>query len=81
MAGSPLIELDFQEGSTFRDLVERLARQFPEMVGVIISSDYRSLLSAMLFHRENGETILPDEMDRPLTDGDHLILSYFIVGG
>jgi hypothetical protein len=73
------LELDDQ--ATYRQIVQRLARDYPAMIGSLIAPDGLSFLSANLFSRENEEAIMPDQMDDQPRDGERLVILYFIVGG
>jgi len=81
MAGAREVELDFPAGVTYRGVVQRLADLFPGLVGAVITEDKNSLLSAMIFDRNGGESILPAMFDQSPQEGDRLMLLYFIVGG
>ena len=81
MAGVREIELDFQTNVTYHEVVRRLADLYPGLVGAVIAEDKTSLLSAMIFDRNGGESILPGMWGQSPQDGDRLILLYFIVGG
>ena len=69
------------ETATYHEVIRRLAYLYPGLVGTIIAPDQSSLLSAMIFDRNGGETILPGMLEQSPQDGDRLILLYFIVGG
>jgi len=75
------IRLELKDGSTYRDIVAQLADRFPALIGVLIAPDRRTLLSANLFKRQDGQPVMPDQMDDQPEDGARLIILFFIVGG
>jgi len=81
IAGRGEVSLTLPESASYRSVIKALAQMYPGLVGMIIAPDERSLLSAMIFDRNGGETILPGMWDQSPQDGDRLILLYFIVGG
>jgi hypothetical protein len=81
MTGVREAALDMENGCTYRNVVQRLAGLFPELLGAVIADDRNSLLSAMIFNRNGEECILPDQMDLHPQESDRLLLMFFIVGG
>jgi hypothetical protein len=81
IAGRREVSLTLPETATYHDVIQSLAHMYPGLVGMIIADDQRSLLSAMIFDRNDGEAILPGMLDQSPRDLDRLILLYFIVGG
>ncbi len=81
IAGVPAIEVEFQHGITFGQIVEWLAEQYPDMVGIIIQKDKKALLNSNLFII-NGEMAQPAFLmsDSP-KDGDRLTLVAVATGG
>ena len=73
--------LEIGENASYRDIVSFLADEYPELIGILISEDRRSLLSANFFSRNGEEPILPDDMDKIPQEGERLVVLYFIVGG
>ncbi len=81
LAGEKKIQLALDDQASYRDIVQKLARQYPEFVGVLIAPDEHAFLSASLFNRIDGDPIMPDAMDALPQDGERLVILYFIVGG
>ena len=81
IAGQKKISIQLADQASYADLVQILAKLFPKLVGVLISTDERSLLSGNLFSRDNEQPIMPDEMTGVPQDRERLIILYFIVGG
>jgi hypothetical protein len=73
--------VEISDRASYRDIVSFLAGEYPQLIGLLISEDRRSLLSANFFSRNGEEPILPDDMDKTPQDGERLVILYFIVGG
>ncbi|WP_322792417.1 MoaD/ThiS family protein [Bellilinea sp.] len=81
IAGKPAIEVKFPRGVTFGQIIEWLAEQYPDMVGIIIQEDRKALLNSNLFII-NGEMAQPAfQMDDSPQDGDRLTLVAVATGG
>jgi molybdopterin converting factor small subunit len=81
IAGQGSIQLSFPSGSTYRDVVRKLAELYPDMVNIIIDPNEQIFLSSNLF-------IINDEMTTPVfimenqpKDGDKLTLLAVMTGG
>lgn len=81
IAGSRQITLQLKENASYADLVEKLGKLYPELPGIIIASDGRSLLNANFFSRDGEEVIFASQMDEPVRAGEKIILISIIVGG
>lgn len=81
IAGSRQITLQLKENASYADLVEKLGKLYPELLGIIIDSDGRSLLNANFFSRDGEEVIFASQMDEPVRAGEKIILISIIVGG
>ncbi|GIV65793.1 MAG: hypothetical protein KatS3mg047_0186 [Bellilinea sp.] len=81
IAGVPAVEVEFPCGITYGQIVEWLAEQYPDMIGIIIQDDKKSLLNSNLFII-NGEMAQPAfQMDDSPQDGDRLTLVAVATGG
>jgi molybdopterin converting factor small subunit len=81
IAGENSIQLSLPSGSTYRDVVRKLAELYPEMVNIIIDPGEQIFLSSNIF-------IINDEMTSPVfimenqpEDGDKLTLLAVMTGG
>jgi hypothetical protein len=81
ITGLKTIQLTLDNRASYRDIVQVLADRYPVLIGVLITADKRSFLSANLFDRNGDEPIMPDRMDDQPGNGDRLVVLYFIVGG
>ncbi len=81
LAGSAGIELELKVGETYQGVVEALARQKPELIGILIDPDGKTFLSSNMFII-NGDMSQPAMlMDEKPSDGDHLMIISPITGG
>jgi molybdopterin converting factor small subunit len=78
--GERSTRLTIPRGTNFRGVVRRLAELYPDLVGLVITTDDRETLNATIISR-NEEVILPEMMDQCPEDGDQLILIPTIEGG
>lgn len=73
--------LQLPQGSTYRDLVRKLANDHPELVGILIAPDEENFLSSNMFvingNLENAVMLL----DQPLENGSTIHLMSVITGG
>lgn len=81
ITGMKTVQLSLENQASYRDIIQVLAKRFPGMIGILITPDQRSFLSANLFNRNGDEPIMPNCMDNQPEDGDRLVIVYFIVGG
>jgi sulfur carrier protein ThiS len=81
IAGGVPLEVELPEGSTYADVVARLALLKPEFVGILIDRDGRTFLSSNMFIH-NGDMAQPAMlMDENPRDGDCLTIISPITGG
>lgn len=75
------IEMELAEGTTFGEIVARLAELYPELVGIIIDPNSLTLLNSnfLIINGEMGDPAFIME-DTP-RDGDRLTLVSVATGG
>lgn len=66
-------------GSTVGECLENLVEQFPELRRVLFNKDGR--LQHYIDVYINGESVYPEELAKPVKDGDNLHLLMVIAGG
>ncbi len=81
IAETDLLQLNFPAGITYHDVVERLADDYPEMVGILIDESKRSFLSSTMFVINNEMMDAVMIMDKHPKDGEHLALLSIMTGG
>ncbi|MDD5368713.1 MAG: MoaD/ThiS family protein [Anaerolineaceae bacterium] len=81
LANEKSIRLNLPAGATYRDVIRILADKYPELVGMVITSQQDDLLNANILSRNGEDMILGERMDECPTDGDRLLLLSIIVGG
>jgi hypothetical protein len=64
-------------GGTVRECLDNLSELFPVFKKILFSAD--GSLTALVFL--DGETIMPDNLNRPITSNSRLLLAPMIYGG
>jgi hypothetical protein len=81
IAGETRIQLSLPAETTYGEIVTRLAEMFPDMIGIIIAEDKKSLLNSNLFII-NGEMSQPAFiMDESPGEDDVLTIVSVATGG
>ena len=81
VVGQKIISLALPDAATYRDIVRRLAADYPGLVGLVIDPDRENFLSSNMFVI-NGDLATPAMLlDEVPLDGAHLILMSVITGG
>jgi len=75
------VDFEVEPGATYTDVVRKLSEAYPQLTGVVIDSDGKSLLSANMFSMDGEEMIQPDQMEQAPAPGARLMLMSIIVGG
>ncbi len=73
------IEVVEVNGSTVGECLDHLVKQFPNMKKMLFSDSGELLEYAGIF--VNGEDTYPEELAKPVKDGDKLQVIYIIGGG
>ncbi|MHC1781711.1 MAG: MoaD/ThiS family protein [Anaerolineaceae bacterium] len=81
IVGTKQISLTFEEGATYSDVVEKIGRDYPDLIDIIIEPNRRCLLNANFFSRGEEDVIFPTQMEEKVQPGEKLILISIIVGG
>jgi molybdopterin converting factor small subunit len=66
-------------GSTVSECLNHLVRQFPDVEKVLLAENGELLEDIGIY--VNGEDAYPDELAKPVRDGDELYVLYMIAGG
>jgi molybdopterin converting factor small subunit len=75
------IELDLDQGTTFRDLVAKLAELYPALVGNVIRPDRQTLQAPNIFNLNATKMVQTGQMDSGPGEGDRVILMSMSAGG
>jgi molybdopterin converting factor small subunit len=67
------------EGKTVRECLHKLVRKFPKLKRMLLDSEGN--LQQYYEYYINGESVFPQDMKKPLKDGDKLNVLYIIHGG
>ena len=66
-------------GSTVGECLDYFIRQFPHTKGLLFDKDAKLFGHIDIF--VNGVSIFPEELAKPVNDGDTISMIYLIVGG
>lgn len=81
IVGQKEVAWELPPGTTYAQIVERLGREYPGLIGTLIDADGKTFLSSNMFII-NGDMALPAMvMDESPRDGDRLWLVSVITGG
>lgn len=81
ITGTPKSTMTLPEGTTYRQVVQRLGEQHPELVGVLIAEDGETFLSSNMFVIDGDYANPAMVMDDQVKDGENLHLVSVITGG
>jgi hypothetical protein len=81
VVGKKIISLTLPDSSTYRDIIRRLATDYPALVDLIIDRDRETFLSSNMFVINGDLATLAMRMDEVPPNGVHLILMSVITGG
>jgi hypothetical protein len=81
IAEKGIIDLKIPANSTYHDIVERLASEYPDLVNILIDPDKKKFLSSNLFIINDEMTSPVFEMEKHPKDGDRLTLISVMTGG
>lgn len=81
ITGTPQSKLSLPEGTTYREVVQRLGELHPQLVGILIAEDGETFLSSNMFVIDGDYANPAMVMDDPVKDGEHLHLVSVITGG
>lgn len=75
------IRLELDDGATYREIVRRLGKMYPRLIGLVIDTDGETLLSGNVLII-NGDLATPAMvMHESPQDGTRLILMSLVTGG
>ena len=81
IVGQKVLSFNLPDPATYRDLVRRLAADYPQLIDLVIDRDQENFLSSNMFVI-NGDLATPAMLlDETPPDGVHLILMSVITGG
>lgn len=81
LTGQPGCSLTLNPGDTIREVIIALGKQYPALIGDIITKDGKNLVATNVFSL-NGKRILHEsDLQFQPADGDKLILLSLLAGG
>jgi hypothetical protein len=81
IAGVPEVMLSLPEGTKYRDVVRRLGKLYPGLIGILIAEDGETFLSSNMFVIDGDLANPVMIMDLSPRDGEHIHLMSVITGG
>jgi hypothetical protein len=77
----PRVSLTLEDGTSFREVLQRLGTMHPELVGEVIDPSFTALKSSNMLNLNGKRMIQPTQMDQCPAHGDRLILMSILAGG
>lgn len=81
VTGIKQVPLNLQDGTAFRDIVQLLGTQYPQLIGEVIDPDGYTLQASNMININGRRMIQPAHMDESPRDGDRLIFMSILAGG
>jgi molybdopterin converting factor small subunit len=75
------LELDLENGATFRDMVRTLGTQYPALIGNVIQPDGETLQHPNRLNHNAKRIVQAHQMDERPSDGDRIIVMSISAGG
>jgi molybdopterin converting factor small subunit len=76
-----ICELSLPNDASYNKVVKALAEKHPELVGQLIDPEDFHFYGSNMFHLNGKKMISLNDMDKPVHDGDHLVLLTIFTGG
>jgi hypothetical protein len=73
--------LTLEDGTSFREILQRLGTMHPELVGDVIDPSFTTLKSSNMLNLNGKHMVQPAQMDQSPAHGDRLILMSILAGG
>lgn len=67
------------EGKSVEECLRHLTEQYPDIRGAVLTDN--GTLNPVIEIYVNGESAYPDELKKPVKDGDKIYLLYTLAGG
>ena len=81
IAGVSEVELQLKPGDTYRDVIRRLCKLYPGLLGILIFEDGETFLSSTLFIIDGDYANPAMVMEETPGDGERIHLMSVITGG
>jgi hypothetical protein len=81
LTGVNHVNLQVEPHTTFLQVLEILAKQYPQLVGQLIDPQTYRFYASNLFSINGQRMLRDDEMDSCPNDGDRLIVMSLLAGG
>lgn len=81
VTGQREVSFEMDEDATYRDLVYRLSKDYPGLVGNVIQADRRNLQAPNILNLNARQMVQSRQMDERLSEDDRIILMSISAGG
>jgi len=81
LTGQSDVTFKIDAGTTFKDIVALVAKQYPALLGQIIDMNGRDFIATNLFSLNGQQMIQDSDMGGKPQSGDRLILISLLAGG
>ncbi len=81
LTGLNHLNLQVEPQTTFLQILGKLAKQYPQLVGQLIDPQTQRFYASNLFSINGQRMLRDDEMDSCPNDGDRLIILSLLAGG
>ncbi len=81
VTGEKEIALTLEKNTTFYDIVQMLAKEYPALVGNVIQPDLKTLQAPNIFNLNARRMIQKSQMGSSPDDNDRIILMSMSAGG
>lgn len=81
ITGVSSVVLQFEPGTTYRDLIRKLGLLYPGLIGILIAEDGETFLSSNMFIIGGDYASPAMVMEDSPKDGEHIHLMSVITGG
>jgi len=78
---SKKLPLNVDPDTTYRQIIQRLAAAYPNLVGEVITEDRLSMLGSNMLSLNGKHMVRPADLDKSPTEGDKLIIMSILAGG
>ncbi|MBN1487779.1 MAG: MoaD/ThiS family protein [Anaerolineae bacterium] len=81
LAGERQLQLQLEEGVTFREIIRLLGKRYPKMIGQVVHPDGETLYSSQMMNLNGEHMVQPEQMGDSPKHGDRIIMMSILAGG
>ena len=80
-AGTKSTTLTLDKDESYADVIQKLGQLFPNLIGLIIDTDGKTMLSSNMFLANGQDYVMVGMWDKIPQDGDTLLIVSPVTGG